>query len=120
MIFGAHFVLYSTDAMADRAFIRDILGFPSVDAGRGWLIFALPPAEVAVHPAAENGRPQLYFMCADLRAEISMLAERGVSCAEVQEAQWGSVTAIRLPGGGEVGLYQPKHPSALDLRPATC
>jgi hypothetical protein len=115
MIFGAHLVFYSTDATADRAFIRDILGFPSVDAGHGWLIFALPPAEVAVHPAAENGRPELYFMCDDLRAQISTLRERGVSCSEVQEAQWGSVTRIRLPGGGEVGLYQPKHPSALNL-----
>ena len=115
MISGAHVILYSRDAAADRAFLRDVLGFASVDAGHGWLIFALPPAEVAVHPAEENGRPELYFMCSDLRAEISALAEKGVSCSEVREARWGSIAKIRLPGGGEVGLYQPKHPTALAL-----
>ena len=115
MIFGAHVILYSKDATADRAFLRDILGFPSVDAGHGWLIFALPPAEVAVHPTEDNNRPELYFMCDDLRAEMSTLGEKGVSCSEVQEARWGSVTRIRLPGGGEVGLYQPRHPTALNL-----
>ena len=112
MIFGAHVIVYSKDATADRAFLRDILGFGSVDAGHGWLIFALPPAEVAVHPAEDNDRHELYFMCDDLRAEILTLGEKGVRCAEVQEARWGSVTKIRLPGGSEVGLYQPKHPSA--------
>ena len=111
MIFGAHVILYSKDAMADRAFLRDILGFPSVDAGHGWLIFALPPAEVAVHPAEDSD--ELYFMCEDLLAEISTLAQKGVRCSEVQEARWGSVTKILLPGGSEVGLYQPKHPFAL-------
>jgi hypothetical protein len=80
-----------------------------VDAGHGRLIFALPPTEVAIHPAEENGRHELYFMCTDLRAEISTLARRGVGCSQVQEARWGSVVKIRLPGGGEVGLYQPKH-----------
>jgi catechol 2,3-dioxygenase-like lactoylglutathione lyase family enzyme len=115
MIFGAHVIVYSKDAAADRAFLRDVLGFASVDAGHGWLIFALPPAEVAVHPAGENKQPELYFMCEDLRAEISSLAEKGVQCTEVQEARWGSIVKIRLPGGGEVGLYQPKHPTALAL-----
>ena len=112
MIFGAHVIVYSTDATADRAFLRDVLGLSSVDAGHGWLIFALPPAEVAVHPA-ENGQHELYFMCDDLKAEISALGEKGIACSEVQEARWGSITHIRLPGGGEVGLYQPKHPLAL-------
>jgi catechol 2,3-dioxygenase-like lactoylglutathione lyase family enzyme len=111
MIFGAHVVVYSKDAQADRAFFRDVLGYASVDAGHGWLIFALPPAELAVHPADEYGH-ELYFMCDDLKAEISALRERGVLCSDVQEARWGSVTKIRLPGGGEVGLYQPKHPTA--------
>ena len=115
MIFGAHVIVYSRDATADRAFLRDVLGFASVDAGHGWLIFALPPAEAAVHPAEENERPELYLMCDDLRAEIAALAEKGVACSEVQEARWGSITKIRLPGGGEVGLYQPKHPTALDI-----
>jgi catechol 2,3-dioxygenase-like lactoylglutathione lyase family enzyme len=113
MIFGAHVIVYSRDAAADRAFLRDILGFPSVDAGHGWLIFTLPPAEVAVHPAEETGGPDLYFMCDDIGAEISALGEKGVRCSEVEDARWGSVTRIRLPGGGTVGLYQPKHPTAL-------
>ena len=115
MIFGAHVILYSKDAAADRAFLREVLGFSSVDAGHGWLIFALPPAEVAVHPAETNGRHELYFMCDDLKAEIAALEEKGVECSEVEEQRWGSITSIRLPGGGEVGLYQPKHPSALAL-----
>ncbi len=113
MIFGAHVILYSKDAAADRNFLRDILGFPSVDAGHGWLIFSLPPAEVAVHPDEDGDRHELYFMCEDVKAEISTLGKKGVQCSEVQEARWGSVTKIRLPGGSEVGLYQPKHPSAL-------
>jgi catechol 2,3-dioxygenase-like lactoylglutathione lyase family enzyme len=114
MIFGSHVVVYSKDAEADRAFFREILGFSSVDAGHGWLIFALPPAEVAVHPE-ENARHELYFMCDDLKAEVSTLAKKGVRCSEVQEARWGSITKIWLPGGSEVGLYQPKHPTALAL-----
>jgi catechol 2,3-dioxygenase-like lactoylglutathione lyase family enzyme len=113
MIFGAHVIVYSKDATADRAFLRDVLGLGSVDAGHGWLLFALPPAEVAVHPAEDNDRHELYFMCDDVRAEILRLHEKGVRCSEVQEARWGSVTKIRLPGGSELGLYQPKHPSAL-------
>jgi hypothetical protein len=115
MIFGAHVILYSKDAAGDRAFLRDVLGFPSVDAGHGWLIFALPPAEVAVHPAEDTIRHELYFMCDDLNAEIAALSGKGVQCSEVQEARWGSICKIRLPGGGEVGLYQPKHPTALGL-----
>jgi hypothetical protein len=113
MIFGAHVIVYSNNATADRAFFREVLGFSSVDAGQGWLIFALPPAEVAVHPAEEDLRNDLYFMCVDLKAEIQALGRKGVQCSEVEEARWGSVTRIRLPGGGEVGLYQPKHPSPL-------
>ena len=90
-----------------------------MDAGHGWLIFAPPPAEAAVHPAGENGRHELYFLCDDLQAEIAALGKKGVACSEVQEARWGSITRIRLPGGGEVGLYQPKHPMALALNPRT-
>ena len=113
MIFGAHVVVYSKDAEADRAFFRDVLGLPSVDAGHGWLIFALPPAEVAVHPAEDNHRHDLYLMCDDLQAEIAALEKKGVRCSQVEEARWGSITKIQLPGGSEVGLYQPKHPTAL-------
>jgi catechol 2,3-dioxygenase-like lactoylglutathione lyase family enzyme len=110
MPFGAHLVLFSRDADADRAFLGDVLGLQSVDAGGGWLIFGLPPAEAAVHPADAPGA-QLYFMCEDLDAEIDRLRARGVDCAPVQEERWGTVTTITLPGGGELGLYQPRHPT---------
>jgi hypothetical protein len=113
MIFGARVIVYSKDAAADRVFLRDVLGFSSVDAGQGWLIFALPPAEIAVHPAEENHRHELYFMCDDLKAEISALGNKGVQCSDVEHARWGSITKIRLPGGSEIGLYQPRHPTAL-------
>jgi catechol 2,3-dioxygenase-like lactoylglutathione lyase family enzyme len=115
MIMGAHVILFSKDADADRAFLRDVLAFPSVDAGHGWLIFALPPAEAAVHPAEENSRHQLYLMCDDLKAEMQALAGKGVACSQVHQERWGAITTIRLPGGGELGLYQPKHPTALKL-----
>jgi catechol 2,3-dioxygenase-like lactoylglutathione lyase family enzyme len=115
MIFGAHVIVYSKDAEADRAFFRDILGFKSVDAGHGWLIFALPPAEAAFHPDEENDRHELYFMCDDLKAEMSVLKKKGVTCSEVQNERWGSITKIRLPGGGQIGVYQAKHPTALAL-----
>ena len=108
MIYGSHFVLFSRDADADRAFLADVLGFDHVDAGGGWLIFGLPPAEAAVHPAEAAGA-ELYLMCDDLVAEMRALTEKGVQLSEVEEARWGSVTQIRLPGGGEVGLYQPRH-----------
>jgi catechol 2,3-dioxygenase-like lactoylglutathione lyase family enzyme len=115
VIFGAHVIIYSTDAAADRVFFRDVLGYPSVDAGHGWLIFALPPAELAVHPAEGDGGHELYLMCDDLQAEMAALLEKGVRCSDVEEARWGSVTKFQLPGGSEVGLYQPKHPTALAL-----
>jgi hypothetical protein len=114
MIFGAHVVVYSKDPTADRAFFREVLATSFVDAGHGWLIFALPPAELAVHPAEEHARDELYFMCDDLKSEISALQERGVRCSEVHEARWGSITRIPLPGGGTVGLYQPRHPTTMD------
>ena len=110
MISGAHVVINSTDAEADRTFFRDVLGFAHVDAGHGWLIFALPPSEAAFHPAEKNGGHALYLMCDDLKAEMAALAKKGVTCGAVQEARWGSITAIRLPGGGDLHLYQPKHP----------
>jgi len=116
MIFGAHVIVCSKDAEADRAFFRDILGFKSVDAGHGWLIFALPPAEAAFHPdekQIENDRHELYLMCDDLQAEISALEKKGVACSDIQNERWGSITRIKLPGGGQIGLYQPKHPIAL-------
>jgi catechol 2,3-dioxygenase-like lactoylglutathione lyase family enzyme len=109
MISGAHVVVYSKDADADRAFLRDVLGFRSVDAGHGWLIFELPPAEAAVHPAEENDRHELYLMCSDLSGEIASLRAKGVECEAITEAPWGSITKISLPGKGKIGLYEPKH-----------
>src|SRR6185436_9179722 len=99
MINGAHVIIYSTDAEADRAFFRDVLGFHSVDAGHGWLIFALPPAEIAVHPAEENGRHELYLMCDDLNATIAGLAKHDVACGPVMDQPWGRLTQVTLPGG---------------------
>ena len=114
MIFGAHIVLYSKDAAADRAFFRDILGLESVDAGHGWLIFALPPAEAAFHPAEQGEAHELFFMCDDLVREMAMLAAKNVKFSQVQEARWGSIVKMQLPGGGKLSLYQPKHALALD------
>ncbi len=113
MISGAHFVLYSKDPEADRNFFRDVLGFRSVDAGHGWLIFALPPAEAAFHPADDNGPHELYLLCDDLKAEMESLKKRGANCSSVHNERWGFITRIDLPGGSKLGLYQPKHPTAI-------
>jgi catechol 2,3-dioxygenase-like lactoylglutathione lyase family enzyme len=118
MIFSAHVIVYSKDAEADRALFRDVLGFKSVDAGHWWLIFALPPAEAAFHPDEEpdgqNDRHELYLMCDDLKAEVSELKKKSVACSQVHNERWGSITRIKLPGGGQIGLYQPKHATAFD------
>ena len=126
MINGTHFLICSKDAEADRAFFRDVLGLRSVDVGEGWLIFALPPAEIAVHPARANFVQRhgghalmgtiLYLMCDDLRGHIKALRARKAKCAKVTKASWGSYTTILLPSGGEIGLYQPTHPTAHDLQ----
>ena len=114
MIFGAHVIVYTQDAAADRAFLRDVLGYDGFDAGDGWLIFALPPAEIAAHPAATVGRYELYLMCDDIHATMHDLRRKGVVFArELSDERWGLLTAIRLPGGGELGLYEPRHPSPL-------
>jgi hypothetical protein len=115
LINGAHFLLYSKDPDADRAFLRDVLGFTHVDAGHGWLIFALPPSEIAVHPADQNSCV-LYLMSDDVRAEIAKLKAKNVHCAPVDEVRWGITTTFTLPGGGAVGLYQPSHPTAIGLK----
>lgn len=122
MINGAHVILHSRDAEADRVFLRDVLGAASVDAGGGWLVIQLPPAEVAVHPVdADSGSDQkheLYFMCDDVEAAVSELQRNGVAfTSPVSEQRWGRLTTIRLPSGGEVGLYEPRHPTAYDLPP---
>ena len=110
MISGAHVVIYSKDAEADRAFLRDVLGFPHVDVGHGWLIFALPPAEVAVHPSDSSEAHELFLTCDDIGAFVEQMTERGVACSDLQIERWGTITRITLPGGGQVGVYQPAHP----------
>lgn len=115
MINGAHVILYSRDADADRAFLRDVLGYPHVDAGGEWLIFKLPPAEVAVHPTDGQETHELYLMCDDLETTRGELRAKGVEVGEVSEQRWGILTSFTLPGGGSVGLYEPRHPTAYDL-----
>ena len=124
MINGAHFLLYSKDPDADRTFLRDVLEFESVDAGRGWLIFALPPAEIAVHPAEDDGPAAddavvgaaLYLICDDLRTTMKQLQPKKVKFAAAKEQPWGTVTTFPLPSGARIGLYQPKHPTAIKIR----
>lgn len=126
MITGTHVLFYSENPEADRAFFRDVLQFPAVDAGEGWLIFALPPAEAGIHPTEDESRHQthggrqllgavIYLMCDDLQAQIKILEGKKVACSPVESAPWGMKTTLRLPSGGELGLYQPRHPTAINL-----
>ena len=110
MINGAHIVIYTKNSEADRAFFRDVLGFPSVDAGHGWLIFAMPPLEAAFHDSESNDRHELYLMCADLGATLKDLRSKNVKVSDVSEQRWGKLASLTLPGGGKVGVYEPKHP----------
>ena len=112
MITGAHSIIHSSDPDGVRAFFRDVLELPSVDAGHGWLIFALPPAELAMHPSDGDTRHELYLMCDDLDATVAALHAKGVTTGPVHEERWGTITTLTLPGGTELGLYQPKHPTA--------
>jgi predicted enzyme related to lactoylglutathione lyase len=115
VINGAHVLLYVNDADATRAFFRDVLRFRSVDAGEGWLIFALPPAELGIHPADGGGeKTELYLMCHDVERTVAELRARGAETTKpITDQGWGKVTAIRIPGGRELGLYEPRHPTAL-------
>jgi catechol 2,3-dioxygenase-like lactoylglutathione lyase family enzyme len=125
MIFGTHVLIYTTDPDADRAFFRDVLDFRGVDIGHGWVIFKLPPSECALHPGdgqfaqrhAGHMMPGalVYLMCEDLQATMADLAKKNVVCTEVETANWGIRTTIKMPSGGEIGLYQPTHQTALDL-----
>jgi hypothetical protein len=109
MINGAHVIIYSTNADADRTFLKDVLALPSVDVGGGWLIFGLPPAEVAVHPHDQNGEHELYLMCDDVEKLIAQLGARGLSCDPISNQGWGLLTNVTLPGGSKLGIYQPRH-----------
>ncbi len=116
MIIGAHSIIYSTKAEADRAFLRDVLQLSNVDVGGGWLIFGLPPAEVAVHPSEENDVHEFYLMCDDVEEFVAAMKKRGVSCAPVQNQGWGLLTQVTLPGGGKLGVYQPRHARPKSMR----
>ncbi len=115
MFNGAHVIVYSNDADADRAFIRDVLGFPGVDAGHGWLIFKLPPAEVALHPTDGPPQHEFYLMCDDLEATLAQLTAKGVKIGEVSDQRWGLVSSIELPSGAQLPVYEPRHPTAHSL-----
>jgi hypothetical protein len=109
MIIGAHSIIYSKSPVLDRAFLRDALKLPSVDVGDGWLIFGLPPGEVAVHPSGKNDVHEFYLMCDDVQAFIARMQKRRITCAPVQNLGWGLLTQVTLPGGGKLGVYQPRH-----------
>jgi hypothetical protein len=116
MIFGVHLILYSEDAAADRAFFRDVFAWDAVEAGDGWLIFALPPTEAAVHPS-DRSDTELYLMSTDLAVDMRALESKGIQLSDVERAGWGSVTRFGLPGGARIGLYQPTHPSPIEPGP---
>jgi hypothetical protein len=119
MITGAHSIIYSTNPEADRNFLRDVIGLPHVDVGHGWLIFGLPPSEVAVHPGETNQAQALYFMCDDIEAFVAAMKARGIVCSAIQNQGWGVLTQLTLPGGGAIGVYQPRHarPEPMRVKP---
>ena len=119
MIIGAHSIVYSANAEADRAFLKDVLKFPNVDVGGGWLIFGLPPSELAVHPG-KNGEHEFYLMCDDVDAFVQAMKSRGIACSAVETPGWGRLTRLTLPGGGQLGVYQPRHarPKAMAVKTA--
>ena len=115
MLTGAHVVVYSRDAEADRTFFKDILGFRSLDAGQGWLIFAVPAAEVAFHPHDQNNKHEMFLTCDNLKAQVAALQRKGAAVGQISEEQWGTRTTISLPGGGAIGLYEPKHAVTFEM-----
>jgi hypothetical protein len=117
MIIGAHSIIYSTDPEADRTFIRDVLNFPFIDVGDGWLIFGLPPSEVAIHPSDHNNVHEFYLMCDDIQELIDEMQKHHITCDEVYEADWGLLSHLTLPGGGKLGVYQPRHARPETMRP---
>ena len=116
MINGTHVVIYSKDPEADRVFFRDVLEFPSLDAGHGWLIFAMPPLEAAFHDSENNDKHELYLMCDDIAATVRNLTAKNVKISEISEQRWGKLASLVLPGGGKVGIYEPTHPSPLKVK----
>ena len=109
MIVGAHTLIYSKNAEADKAFFKNVLKLTNVDVGDGWLIFGLPPSELAVHPTTENDSHELYLMCDDIRSFVEEMKKQSITCTEPQDQGWGILTQLKLPGGGYLGVYQPRH-----------
>ncbi len=109
MITGAHSIIYSTDPKADRNFFKKILKLPNVDIGHGWLIFGLPPSEIAVHPASENGLHEFYLICDDINQFVNEMSNYKIVCSVIENQSWGLLTYLTLPGGGKIGVYEPKH-----------
>jgi hypothetical protein len=114
MLIGSHTIIQSKDADADKAFLRDVLGLPHVDSGGGWLIFGLPPSEVAIHPSSKNDEHNFYLICSDIEAFVAEMKRRRVACSPIQVLRWGKLIELKLPGGGKLGVYE-----ALHARPAT-
>jgi len=117
-IVGAHSILYSTNPEADRAFLRDVIGLTHLDVGGGWLIFGLPPSEVAVHPGEQNDVHEFYLMCDDVGSFVAAMEKKRVSCSSVRNLGWGLLTTVTLPGGGKLGVYQPRHARPKPMRVA--
>jgi hypothetical protein len=117
MITGAHSIIYSTNPEADRAFLRDVLKLPRVDVGHGWLIFGLPPAEIAVHPSEKNDIHEFYFMCDNVKVFVATMRKQNISCDEIQDQVWGVLTHLILPGGGKIGVYEPRHARPKSIAP---
>src|SRR5690349_9685639 len=113
MISGVHLMIFSKDAEADKAFFRDVLKFSNVDAGHGWLIFKTPPAELAFHPSDYNDEHEIYLMCEDVKAFVKQMSEQNVTCSDIKEERWGRTVNLTLPGGGKLGVYEPKHAKAI-------
>jgi predicted enzyme related to lactoylglutathione lyase len=109
MISGAHLIIYSKDAEADKAFFRDVMKLTNVDVGHGWLIFGLPPSELAIHPSSENNRHEIYLMCDDIKAFVQQMTNKNIACSAIQDQGWGQLVQLTLPGGGKIGVYQPRH-----------
>jgi len=115
MITGAHSIIYSTNSEADMNFFKDILKFPNVDIGHGWLIFGLPPSEIAIHPSSQNGLQEFYLMCADINEFLEEMSKHKISCSSIENQRWGLLVYLTLPGGGRLGVYEPKHQSPVSI-----
>lgn len=118
MLSGIHLIIYSKNTEADKAFFKNILKLTHVDVGDGWLIFGLPPSELAVHPSSENDKHEIYLMCEDIKKFVSEMSKQKISCGKIQQQGWGQLVQLTLPGGGKLGVYQPRHARPKAKKPA--